>query len=75
MHGGVAPLYPLQLAVTAGDGEMVDLLVSHGAAINRQAPAGFASLGRRIVLMFDDAAHIGRSASSSPCCFANGNSL
>jgi ankyrin repeat protein len=41
VHGGVAPLYPLQLAVTAGDGEVVDLLVSHGAAINRQDPAGF----------------------------------
>jgi ankyrin repeat protein len=41
VHGGVAPLYPLQLAVTAGDGEVVDLLVSHGAEINRQDPAGF----------------------------------
>jgi ankyrin repeat protein len=41
VHGGVAPLYPLQLAVTAGNGEIVDLLVSHGAEINRQDPAGF----------------------------------
>ena len=27
--------------MNAGDGEMVDLLVSHGAAMNRQIPAGF----------------------------------
>jgi ankyrin repeat protein len=41
VHGGVVALYPLQLAVTSGDGEIVDLLVSHGAAMNRQIPAGF----------------------------------
>jgi ankyrin repeat protein len=40
VHGGVVPLYPLQLAVS-GDREVVDLLVSHGAEINRQDPAGF----------------------------------
>jgi ankyrin repeat protein len=34
----------MQLAVNAGDGEMVDLLVSHGAAINREIPAGFGAL-------------------------------
>jgi ankyrin repeat protein len=41
VNGGVLPLYPLQLAVTSGDGGVVDLLVSHGAAINPQIPAGF----------------------------------
>ena len=44
VHGGVTPVNPLQLAVTAGDGEMVDLLVSHGAAIDRQLPAGMGVL-------------------------------
>ena len=37
-------MYPLQLAATAGDREMTELLVSHGAAINQHVPAGFGAL-------------------------------
>jgi len=44
VHGGIAPMYPLQLAVSAGDRKMVELLASHGAAINQHLPAGFGAL-------------------------------
>lgn len=54
VHGGVMALYPLQVAVGAGDGEMVDLLVSHGAAINPQIPAGLFVLTPLSLAVHDD---------------------
>ena len=44
VHGGVAPMYPLQLAASAGDKGMVELLVSHGASLNQHLSFGFGAL-------------------------------
>jgi len=57
VHGGVVPMYPLQLAVS-GDGEMVDLLVSHGAAISPQIPAGYVLTPLSIAVNFDNLAMV-----------------